>query len=72
MIWQMGRGQNALQVMTWLKAVEVGKDVGCRAGSIQGRRIMSTSGANRAHKDARSSKGGQFKPLRYRYSRSVS
>jgi hypothetical protein len=53
--------------MTWLRAVKIGEAAGRRAEFIQGRRTMSISRANRAQKVARNSKGGQYKPLEYRY-----
>jgi hypothetical protein len=72
MIWRMGQRLDALPFRIWLGVVQNGKDAGCRCEPIQCRRAMSISHANRAQKVPKNSKGGQSKPLEYRYSCSVS
>jgi hypothetical protein len=72
MIWRMGQRLDALPFRIWLGVVQKWKDAGCRCEPTQCRRAMSISRAHRAQKIPKSSKGGQFKPLEYRYTCSVS
>lgn len=67
MIWRMARTHGELQAMIWLRCFRSEKNAECRAGALHCRRITSTAHVNRDQKYPIKGKGGQFKPLEYRY-----
>ncbi len=67
MMWRMEHRLDGLRLGMWPGAVQTGGNARCGAGPVQCSRRVSSSRDNRAQRVTGKGKGGEFKPLEYRY-----